>query len=291
MYISRTCDQFLNQVPGQPQLHPRNMTAQRNYEKTTSNQVYHKMWKTFDERTAQGYAAHLLPHLKPNSRVLDVGCGRGSITRDLACLVPQSGVLGIDINATLIDAAKSRATERHIRNIDFMVMDANALETMPSASFDVIHEHQVLFHLPDPVPILKELHRILKPGGILSMRDNASLHHYPELPMMQRYIRLSMEHTNANKEGIGFGLWNHSAAQEAGFAKGRIECSSWGWSWKDPQTFVDFAKNSARQILLAKGAMSEAELDQAEKEWEEWASTPQARLQGLEGAVLCWKED
>jgi ubiquinone/menaquinone biosynthesis C-methylase UbiE len=111
---------------------------------------YNKMWSVFDERRAEEFAAHLVPHLKRHHRILDIGCGRGSITIDLAGLVPDGSVLGIDIQPTLIDIATARATQRNISNIEFKVMDANVLESLPSESFDVIHAHQVLFHLSRP---------------------------------------------------------------------------------------------------------------------------------------------
>ena len=137
--------------------------------------VYKKMSSIYDERTAQEFAAHLIPHLQPHHRILDVGCGQGSITTDLAQLVPDGDVLGIDISQTFIDGALNLAKERKIPNAEFKVMDANDLSSLPEQSFDVVHEHQVLLQVPDPIHILRELRRVLKPSGILSMRDNVSM--------------------------------------------------------------------------------------------------------------------
>ena len=53
----------------------------------------------FNRRTAQACATHLLPYIKPNHQILDIGCGPGSITIGLAALVPDGEVIGIDINA------------------------------------------------------------------------------------------------------------------------------------------------------------------------------------------------
>jgi 2-polyprenyl-3-methyl-5-hydroxy-6-metoxy-1,4-benzoquinol methylase len=127
------------------------MAAQQNNDSDESKYAYNKMWSVFDERTAEEFAAHLIPHLKPHHRLLDVGCGRGSMTMDLACLVPDGSVLGIDVNPNLIDGALALAAERRISNIEFKVMDVNALDALESESFDVIHAHQVLLHLPNPI--------------------------------------------------------------------------------------------------------------------------------------------
>ena len=155
------------------------MAASTNERETED--AYNKMWKTFSERRADEYATHLLPHLQPHFSILDLGCGQGSITIDLARLVPSGNVLGVDVNATLIAAATNTASDQGILNLEYRVLDANDLSTLASNSFDVVHEHQVLLHLADPIAVLKEMHRILKPGGILSMRDNAILHYFPLL--------------------------------------------------------------------------------------------------------------
>ena len=266
------------------------MAAQQSRDNNEVKHAYDEMWSVFDERTAEEFAAHLVPHLKPHHRILDIGCGRGSITIGLAGLVPDGSVLGIDVQPALIDVATTHARQRNISNLEFKVTDANILESFPSESFDVIHAHQVLFYLPDPIRACRELFRILKTGGILSLRDSVSLHYYPHLPMMQKYIAAATDPMRLqSEEGVLFGMWNHVAVQEAGFAVDKIEKSSWAWSWKDPQRFAPAAKNSGRAMLFAKGLMNEAEFNQAEREWEEWALLPQARMHGLDGAVLCWK--
>jgi ubiquinone/menaquinone biosynthesis C-methylase UbiE len=82
-------------------------------------------------------------------------------------------------------------------------MDVNALDALESESFDVIHAHQVLLHLPNPIQILQELFRVLKSGGILSLRDSASIHYYPELSMMQKYIASGMQNARSHsKDGL-----------------------------------------------------------------------------------------
>lgn len=75
-------------------------------------------------RTAKDYAAYLLPHLKPNFDILDVGSGPGGITRDLAKLVPDGTVIGIDMSPGVVDQAKADYQEP---NLSFQVGDATNL--------------------------------------------------------------------------------------------------------------------------------------------------------------------
>src|SRR5665648_1299011 len=96
-------------------------------------------------RTAANSAAHLLPHLREGQRLLDVGCGPGTITVDLAAHVAPGQVIGVDTSAEVLERARRHAAELGAP-VSFQVGDAYALD-FPDASFDVVHAHQVLEHL------------------------------------------------------------------------------------------------------------------------------------------------
>src|ERR1700754_4743938 len=98
-------------------------------------------------RTAENSAAYLLPALTPGARLLDVGCGPGTITADLAALV--GSVTAVETAPAALDAARAVAADRGVA-IEFAVEDVHAL-TFADDSFDVVHAHQVLQHVADPV--------------------------------------------------------------------------------------------------------------------------------------------
>ena len=104
-------------------------------------------------RTASNSAAYLLPHLRPGMSLLDVGAGPGTITADLAHLVDPRDRAG---------ARRKRAgtspvpVAGHAKNVDFVVGDVHALD-FPDDTFDVVHAHQVLQHVADPVKALTEM--------------------------------------------------------------------------------------------------------------------------------------
>lgn len=114
-------------------------------------------------RTAANSAAYLLGSLKPHMRILDIGCGPGTITADLAELVPDGHVTGVDHAPGILDQARATAAGRGLTNVDFAVADVHALE-YPDDSFCVVHAHQVLQHVGDPVQALREMYRVTKPG-------------------------------------------------------------------------------------------------------------------------------
>ena len=124
----------------------------------------------FRFRNAERFSRHLLVHLRPGMRVLDGGCGPGTITVGLASHVAPGDVLGIDRDVKQIAAATTAAQQAGVRNVRFERGDILHLPC-PDASVDVMHFSCVLTHLPTPLDALKEGWRVLKPGGIVSVRD------------------------------------------------------------------------------------------------------------------------
>jgi ubiquinone/menaquinone biosynthesis C-methylase UbiE len=116
-------------------------------------------------RTAENSAGYLLPHLRAGLSVLDVGCGPGTITVDLAARVAPGRVTAIEMTADALDLARTEAQTRGQSNIDFVTSDVHALD-LPDDTFDIVHAHQVLQHVADPVQALREMRRVCKPGGI-----------------------------------------------------------------------------------------------------------------------------
>ena len=119
-------------------------------------------------RTVDNSAAYLAPRLTSGSSVLDLGCGPGTITADIGRRVAPGRVLGIDASAEVIEEARREAGGGP--NVEFSVADLYALDT-DDDTFDVVHAHQVLQHLADPVGALREMKRVCKPGGLVAARD------------------------------------------------------------------------------------------------------------------------
>ncbi len=135
-------------------------------------------------RTAANSAAYLLPELRAGQALLDVGCGPGTITADLAELVGPTGrVVAVDRSAEVLAQAAEYVAGRGIGNVTFERADAYRLP-YADGEFDVVHAHQVLQHVAEPVLVLRELRRVTAPGGVVAVRDAdyAAMAWYPELP-------------------------------------------------------------------------------------------------------------
>ena len=120
-------------------------------------------------RTAREFRlAYLLPHLAPDGqRLLDVGCGPGTLTVDLAGGGSASAVVaGIDLSPASWRCRRKRRRHRPAGagNVTFRTGDFRALEATRWHPFDVVHAHQVLQHLRDPFAALAEMRRVTKAG-------------------------------------------------------------------------------------------------------------------------------
>ena len=127
--------------------------------------------RSHSNRTIANSAEYLRPHLAPDAVLLDVGAGPGTITVEFAAHVAR--VTATEIGEAEIALSQRLAAERDATNIDFSVEDVHAL-TFDDDVFDIVHAHQVLQHVADPVQALREMRRVTKPGGVVAARAQAS---------------------------------------------------------------------------------------------------------------------
>src|SRR5262249_9673167 len=142
-------------------------------------------------RTAATSAAFLLPHLGPGMRVLDVGCGVGTITLGLAEAVAPGEAVGLDLQPAQIDAAQVLAATRGVVNVQFVPGSVYELP-FPDASFDAAYANTLVQHLAEPSRALAELKRVLKPGGVVALADDDidTLIWEPRTPLMTTWVEL-----------------------------------------------------------------------------------------------------
>lgn len=122
----------------------------------------------FSSRTAEADAAFVLPHLKPGMKLLDCGCGPGSITIGLARVVEPGETTGIDIDTGQVEFARERASQTGVDNVRFETADVYELPFSDN-EFDAVFMYALLEHLDRPEHALSQAHRVLKPGGIVGV--------------------------------------------------------------------------------------------------------------------------
>jgi ubiquinone/menaquinone biosynthesis C-methylase UbiE len=239
-------------------------------------------------------AAYLAPYLAPGMNVLDVGCGPGSISADLARLVRPGRVLAIDNVAAIVEEAGTQVADDGTDNIEFAVADAYELD-MPADSFDVVHAHQVLQHLSEPVVALTEMRRVCRPQGIVAARDvdYGAMTWHPADPALDRWLDVYHQVARSNGAEPDAGRRLHAWARQAGFtdvtASASVWCFAssgdrrwWGGLWAERVVASSFATQA-----LEGGFAIRDDLEEMAASWRRWVDHPDGWFSLLHGEVLC----
>ena len=245
-------------------------------------------------RTAASSAAYLLPHLRESQRLLDVGSGPGTITADMARAVGDTGeVVALEVTEEAAALTRAELERQGVTNATVVVGDVHALDLADDA-FDVVHAHQVLQHVADPVAALREMLRVTRPGGVVAARDSDydRFAWYPASPGLDRWLALYTAAARANggepDAGRRLLAWAHAAGADDVEAGSSTWCYAtpesrawWGGLWADRTTSTALARQ-----LVAEGRATEAELAEVADAWRAWAADPDGWFSVLHGEIL-----
>jgi SAM-dependent methyltransferase len=242
-------------------------------------------------RTVDNSAGYLVDRLVPGTDVLDVGCGPGTITVDIAGRVAPGRVVGIDSAADAVGAAAEAAAG--VPNLEVRVDDVYALE-VADASFDVVHAHQVLQHLSDPVAALREMRRVCRPGGVVAARDSIyrAMSWFPADPRLDRWLDLycAVAEGNGGEPDAGAHLLHW--AQEAGFGEVTTSASAWCYATPEERTWWGglwadrVSSTRLGDQAVERGLATRDELDDLADAWRGWSTAQGAWFAVLHGEVL-----
>ncbi len=244
-------------------------------------------------RTAENSAGYLLPWLRPDQTLLDVGTGPGTITCDLAARLGSGWVTGIDNAPAAVAATRQLAEARSVTNLTLVEGDVYALD-FEDSTFDVVHAHQVLQHLSDPVAALREMRRVCRPGGVVAVRDAdyAAMTWFPASLDLSRWLDLYRRVARDNEGEPDAGRRLKSWALAAGFTRTELSASTWcfasehdlrWWSqtWSERLQHSDFARQS-----LERGLSDSDELARLSAGWLRWAGQPDAWFSVIHGEMI-----
>jgi SAM-dependent methyltransferase len=242
-------------------------------------------------RTAENSASYLLPYLRPGDRLLDVGAGPATITADLATLVGE--VVAVEVSEEAAQITRDGLGERGVTNVRVRIDDVHALG-LADGEFDVVHAHQVLQHVADPVAALREMARVTRPGGVVGVRDSdyAAFAWYPRLPGLDHWLELYQAAARANggepDAGRRLLAWAHAAGLEQVTATSSTWCFAtpatrawWGGMWAERITSSALAEQ-----LVREGRATPAELEEVSQAWRAWAGDPDGWISIPHGELI-----
>ena len=228
-------------------------------------------------RTAENSAAYLIPHLRPGMRLLDIGCGPGTLTADLAIRVAPGEVVGIDLAAGVVAEAEAHAREAGVSNVTFQVGDFRTAGLRPG-SFDVVHAHQVLQHLADPIGALREMRRLACEESVVAARDAdySAMVWFPNDPRLERWLEIYLAVTRRNGAEANAARRLLTWARDAGFADVVYSTSTWTFatpgdrSWWSELWAERTTSSTLAHQAVEYGIASRAELEEVAAGWRAW---------------------
>jgi SAM-dependent methyltransferase len=249
-------------------------------------------------RNARTFLPFLLPHLHPGMDILDAGCGVGAIALDLAKTVGPRRIVGIDVDADQIAAARASAADRGIGSPEFALGSVYELP-FAAGSFDVVYANAVLLYLRDPVRALAEMRRVLRLGGVAAVSDDdiSTIVFSPEIPGMSLGPTLftrAVEHEGGN---TSYSRHLRTLMIEAGFSRTQghaLTPETYG-NEQSTRWIADFAIGlfsapSMADTVISQGWASKAELDELLAALDEWGDRPDAFMTWLYCAALGWAD-
>jgi len=225
--------------------------------------------------------------------LLDIGSGPGTITAELAELVAPGQVVALEINDAAAELTRAELARRDLVGVEVVVGDVHAME-FEDDEFDVVHAHQVLQHVADPVRALGEMARITKPGGVVAARDSdyAAKIWHPSFPELDRWLELYdvAARRNGGEPNAGRHLlaWSHAAGLDTAV----VTTSTWSFATPEDRAYwggmwADRIKHSALTTqLVDEGLSTTDELEAISAAWSRWAADEDGFFSVLHGELI-----
>lgn len=249
-------------------------------------------------RRAEKWVGFFLPYLRPGMSLLDCGCGVGSITLDLAERLAPGQVIGIDMDERQLAHAREGAAARGLGNVTFQQGNVYALE-FPGGTFDAVQAHTLLFHLSDPLRALKEIRRVLKPGGVAGISDDEwhTMVYSPDHPLMERIVGIWKRTIQFNGGDPYYSRHLRGLMLQAGFARseGHAVAADYYGNLEETRRMAAiqarlFHDPDLGGLITSQGWASASEIDEMVRFFQEWAERPDAFLAIMYCAAVGWTE-
>ena len=241
-------------------------------------------------RTMANSARYLRPYLRAGVEILDVGCGPGSLTADLAREVAPGRVVGIDSSPEVLATARATAEAAGV-DVELRTGDVYELD-LPDDSFDVVHAHQLLQHLTDPVAALREMRRVCRPDGVVAARDGdfGTAAAYPDV--VTDWLAVYEPSARALGGEPYAGRHLRRWARAAGFDDVTATASAWCFASPDDRawwgdSWAERVESSTYAVEAVRRGLSTPEHNAAiGRAWREWTVDPDGWFTITHGEIV-----
>ena len=194
---------------------------------------------------------------------LDMGCGAMGILGPLSRRAGPSGrVLGLDMDASLLDAARQYVDVEHLRNVELQEADVHKSGLDPD-TFDLVHERFVLPHVADPLKLLREMKRLTMPGSIVVIQepDHSTWNFWPHCEEWAEDAPI-LEATLGLRGDINIGRRTYHLAKQVGLENVQLRAELVALQASHPYMRMPLVAAAAtRPFMLSAGLTTEEELN------------------------------
>ncbi|MFW2374510.1 MAG: class I SAM-dependent methyltransferase [Gammaproteobacteria bacterium] len=243
-------------------------------------------------RSVAREGAFILPYVKPEARMLDAGCGPGSLTLGFAPHIAPGRISGIDIDTDQITLAREAAVNQGMDNVDFHHASVYELP-FEDDTFDIVFGHTLFMHLSQPEAALKEIHRVCKKGAIVGIRDGLGsidrLLTGPINPQISDLYQLLKKITALSGGDPDVGIKLKGLLHHCGFNDIRIKPFSEVYDTAADMEMLkqwhqSLLQGSLGQLAVKHNLLSNSEREQLIEQMNEWPNNPEAI------SVITWIE-
>ena len=212
--------------------------------------------------------------IMPGDRCLDVGCGGGNVSRQLARLTgPRGTVLGVDLDPEVLALARHDVENEGLMNVSFHVGDANSI---PGGPYDLAYSRFLLSHVGDPAAVLSAMVASLAPGGLVIAEDThfSGNFCYPDSSAYRRFGELARETVRRRGGNADIGPAIPSLLRAAGIEEVAVSVAQPTGLGSDVKGLMLTTLERIWQSVLEEGVATTAELTQIHAELRDFCEDP-----------------
>lgn len=226
--------------------------------------------------------------IAPTARCLDVGCGGGDVTRELAQIASDGFVVGTDLDATQVELARAETAKAGVDNVEFRVNDV-LQPTADAQQFDVVYARFLFTHLADPAKALENIRARVGPGGVLVVEDIDCSGHfcYPPSPAFARYVEWYIETARARGCDPNIGPRLPGLLRDAGFDDIAMNVVQPAGFSGEVKLIAPITMEAVADAMVAADVATSEDVDQTIDELHAFANT-EGTVQSLPRVVQTW---